>query len=143
MNILIVGCGRVGATLASELSQRGEHVTIIDLDDDAFRRLEPDFQGESGIGDGTDIDVLRRFGIATAGAFIAVTNGDNRNIMAAQIAKIIFNTPIVVCRIYDPKREEIYRKLGLNIISPTTIGAGAILKKLDESTQQNAAQARR
>ncbi len=143
MNIVIVGCGRVGATLASQLSKRGENVTIIDQDDDSFRRLEPDFQGQTQLGDGTDIDVLRRSGLAAADVFIAVTNGDNRNIMAAQIAQIIFNIPTVVCRIYDPKREEIYRKLGLTIISPTTIGAGAILEKLDEKTRQNVAQARR
>jgi len=142
VNIVIVGCGRVGATLASRLSQQKNTITIIDLDDDAFRRLDKSFRGETLIGDGTDQEILRRAGIEDAQAFVAVTNGDNRNIMAAQIAQHIFHTPTVVCRIYDPKREEIYRALGLTVISPTTIGAESILEKLHEATQAATAQSR-
>jgi len=131
MNIVILGCGRVGSTLASMLSQQGHDVTVIDQDGDAFRRLdEATFQGQTVVGDGTDVDVLRRAGLDSADAFVAVTNGDNRNIMAAQIAKHIFQTTSVVCRIYDQKREEIYRKLGLVSVSPTTLGAQMIMDQL-------------
>jgi len=131
MNIVILGCGRVGSTLASMLSQQGHDVTVIDQDGDAFRRLdETTFQGQTVVGDGTDVDVLRRAGLDSADAFVAVTNGDNRNIMAAQIAQHIFQTTSVVCRIYDQKREEIYRKLGLVSVSPTTLGAQMIMDQL-------------
>ena len=113
------------------LSQQGHDVTVIDQDGDAFRRLdEATFQGQTVVGDGTDVDVLRRAGLDSADAFVAVTNGDNRNIMAAQIAKHIFQTTSVVCRIYDQKREEIYRKLGLVSVSPTTLGAQMIMDQL-------------
>ncbi len=131
MNIVILGCGRVGSTLASRLSQEGHDVTVIDQDGDAFRRLdEATFQGQTVVGDGTDEDVLRRAGLQDADAFVAVTNGDNRNIMAAQLAQYIFQTKLVVCRIYDQKREEIYRKLGLVSVSPTTLGAQMIMDQL-------------
>lgn len=131
MNIVILGCGRVGSTLASMLSDSGHDVTVIDQDGDAFRRLnEKTFHGQTVVGDGTDEDVLRRAGLESADAFVAVTNGDNRNIMAAQVAQHIFQTENVVCRIYDQKREEIYRKLGLVSVSPTTLGAQMIMDQL-------------
>ena len=89
----------------------------------SFRRLPSTFQGAAVVGDGTDEDSLKRAGIEEADAFVAVTQGDNRNVMAAQIAKHIFNVPKVVCRIYDPLREEMYHTLGMETISPTTVGA--------------------
>lgn len=123
MKLLILGCGRVGAALATMLSAEGHDVTIIDMNPDAFGRLGPDFRGMTFLGDGTDEDVLRRAGIEQSDAFAAVTNGDNRNIMAAQIAKYIFHVKRVMCRIYDPMRQETYNALGLESISPTIVGA--------------------
>lgn len=123
MKIVILGCGRVGATLATMMSAEGHTVTIIDQNSDSFNRLGPEYQGEQLIGDGTDEDVLRRAGLEECDAFAAVTNGDNRNIMSAQIAKLTFHVPKVICRIYDPIRQETYNGLGLESISPTIVGA--------------------
>ncbi len=114
-----MGCGRVGSELAVRLDVEGHQVTVLDINPDAFRRLPPDFKGRRVVGNGIDQDVLRRVGLAEADVFIAVTQGDNRNVMAAQIAKHIFQVPKVICRIYDPIREEIYRELGLETYSPT------------------------
>jgi trk system potassium uptake protein TrkA len=121
MKVVIMGCGRVGSELAVQLEGEGHQVTVLDINPDAFRRLPPDFKGRRVVGNGIDQDVLRRVGVAEADVFIAVTQGDNRNVMAAQIAKYIFQVPRVVCRIYDPVREEIYRGLGLETFSPTRI----------------------
>lgn len=123
MNVVIMGCGRVGAQLAAMLDEDGHKVTILDTEPYSFRRLPANFRGEALVGDGTDEDSLKRAGIEEADAFVAVTQGDNRNVMAAQIAKHVFNVPKVVCRIYDPLREELYHILGLETISPTTVGA--------------------
>jgi len=123
MNIVIMGCGRVGAQLAAMLDEEGHKVTVLDRDADSFRRLPANFQGTALIGDGTDEDAQRRAGIEEADAFVAVTEGDNRNVMAAQIAKNIFNVPTVACRVYDPLREEMYQALGLETFSPTMVGA--------------------
>jgi len=123
MNVIIMGCGRVGARLAVVLAAEGHTVTVLDIDPYSFRWLPQDFSGRSLIGDGTDQNVLRNAGIEEADAFVAVTQGDNRNVMAAQIAKHIFKVPKVACRIYDPLREEMYRELGLETTSPTVVGA--------------------
>jgi trk system potassium uptake protein TrkA len=131
MKVVIMGCGRVGARLASLLEQDGHTVTIIDNDSYSFRRLAPDFQGTALIGNGIDEDVLVNAGIEEAGAFIALTQGDNRNIMATQIAKHIFNVPRAVCRIYDPLRRDMYAELGIETISPTTIFAQILREKLE------------
>lgn len=126
MRLLIIGCGRVGATLANIMNKSGHTVTVIDLNSDAFERLGADFEGTTIVGDGTDEDVLIRAGIEEADAFAAVTNGDNRNILAAQIAKYTFAVDKVICRIYDPIRQETYNALGLESISPTVVGAKLI-----------------
>ena len=131
MKVVIMGCGRVGARLASLLEQDGHTATIIDNDPYSFRRLAPDFQGTALIGNGIDEDVLRSAGIEEADAFIALTQGDNRNVMASQIAKHIFNVPRTVCRIYDPLRRDMYAKLGVDTISPTTIFAQILREKLE------------
>jgi trk system potassium uptake protein len=123
VKIVILGCGRVGSTLATMLDLAGHTVSIIDYTSDAFQRLSPDFGGETILGNGVDEEVLVRAGIKEADAFVAVTNGDNRNIMSSQIAKEIFRVKKVMCRIYDPIREEIYHELGLETISPTKVGA--------------------
>ena len=131
MRVLIMGCGRVGAALATMLDKEGHRVTILDLNPNQFRRLPPDFGGTSVVGNGVDQDTLRRAGIENADAFATVTQGDNRNLMAAQIAKHIFNVPKVVCRIYDPIREEIYSSLGLETISPTIVTSNLLKEVLE------------
>jgi trk system potassium uptake protein TrkA len=124
MRVVILGCGRVGAMLAQLLVSEGHDVTVIDQDSDAFRRLGSDFpQSQTVIGNGTDVDVLRRAGLEEADAFVATTNGDNRNIMAAEIARLTFGVEKVLCRIYDPIRQETYNGLGLESICPTIVGA--------------------
>jgi trk system potassium uptake protein TrkA len=119
MRTVIMGCGRVGAELAALLDRQGDEVTILDIDPDAFGQLPSDFKGACVVGNGIDQDVLQRIGLAEADAFVAVTPGDNRNVMACQIAKHIFGVPKVVCRVFDPIRQELYRGLGLDTISPT------------------------
>ncbi len=131
MKAVIMGCGRVGARLAGLLDADGHSVTILDTDTYSFRRLPPTFKGNALIGNGLDQEVLKRSGIEEADAFVATTQGDNRNIMAAQIAKNIFNVPKVVSRIYDPLRQELYSTLGLETISPTTIFAQILREKLE------------
>ena len=131
MKVIIMGCGRVGAHLSGLLDNDGHQVTILDINDYSFRRLPPAFNGTALLGDGTDEEVLRKAGMEEADAFIAVTQGDNRNVMAAQIAKHIFNVPRVICRFYDPLRKELYESLGLETFSPTTIIAQMLKGKLE------------
>ncbi len=131
MKIVIMGCGRVGARLAGILDKNGHSVTILDSDSYSFRRLPTDFQGTALLGNGIDEESLRRAGIEEADAFIALTQGDNRNIMSTQMAKHIFNVPRTLCRIYDPLRRDLYEKLGVEAISPTTIFAEILREKLE------------
>ena len=131
MKIVIMGCGRVGAQLAGLLDTDGHSVTILDTDASSFRRLPPTFKGTALVGNGLDQEVLKRAGVEEVDAFVAVTQGDNRNIMAAQVAKHIFNVPRVVCRIYDPLRQELYSTLGLETLGPTTIFAQMLKDKLE------------
>lgn len=126
MKLVIVGCGRVGAMAAIALSKAGHQVTVVDSNRRAFDRLGDDFSGEMVLGNGIDEDVLRQAGIESADGFASLTNGDNRNIMAAQIAREIFKVPRVITRIYDPIREDVYRELGLNTLCPTLSGARRI-----------------
>ncbi len=130
MRIVIAGCGRVGSALAVKLEQAGHEVTVIDQDSQAFSRLPDEFRGSTIVGTGIDEDVLRKAGTAAADAFAAVMTGDNRNIMAAQVAMHTFHVPQVVARIYDPMRAAIYRTLGVNTMCPTLIGADLIAKDL-------------
>jgi trk system potassium uptake protein TrkA len=132
MKIVIMGCGRVGARLAGILDKNGHTVTVLDNDSYSFRRLPADFDGTALLGNGTDEETLRRAGIEQADAFLALTQGDNRNIMSAQMVKHIFNVPRVLCRIYDPLRRDLYEKLGLEAISPTTIFAELLRGKLED-----------
>jgi trk system potassium uptake protein TrkA len=131
MKIIIMGCGRVGAQLASLLEQDGHEITVIDTDAYSFRRLPPDFSGTALLGNGMDEDTLERAGIKKADVFIAMTQGDNRNVMAAQIAKHIFNVPRVISRIYDPLRQELYDTLGIEAFSPTSIFAELVREKIE------------
>jgi trk system potassium uptake protein len=130
MQVVILGCGRVGSTLALMLVSEGCDVSIIDLDPSAFRRLGEDFKGRAIQGVGISADILREAGIESAEAFLAVTNGDNTNIMAAQIAKVIFKVPRVMARIYDPLRAEVYREADIETLCITTLGAGIFHDRL-------------
>jgi len=131
MKVIIMGCGRVGAQWATLLDKEGHQVTTLDTDAYSFRRLPPDFSGTALIGNGVNEEVLKKAGIEEADAFVAVTQGDNRNVMACQIARHVFKVPKVVCRIYDPLRCEIYSSLGLEAISPTSIFAQMLKEKLE------------
>ena len=133
MFVIIMGCGRVGARVASQLSRAGHEVTILDTNPGAFRRLDEDYNGNRTVGNGIDADVLRRAGIERADVFIASTQGDNRNIMASEVARHIFNVPKVVARIYDPLRQETFDLLGIETISPTVVGANEFLKRIEPS----------
>ena len=116
-----MGCGRVGSNVATALERDGHAITVLDTDQNQFRRLPHNFKGASIVGSGLDSTVLKDAGIEHADVFIAVTQGDNRNLMASQIAKTIFNVPKVVCRVYDPIRGELYKTRGLITISSTTV----------------------
>ncbi len=133
MRVVIMGCGRVGSTLARQMEQAGHKVTVIDSNSDSFLRLPSDFKGEKIVGNGVDEEGLRRAGIETADAFAAVTNGDNRNIMASQVAKEIFHIKKIVCRIYDPIRESTYREMGMETFCPTLVGAQILFNALTGS----------
>jgi trk system potassium uptake protein TrkA len=136
MKVVIMGCGRVGAALATMLDAEGHDVMVLDIKADAFRRLPAEFGGKHHVGNGIDPDVQARIGVGEADAFVAVTQGDNRNVMATQIAKHIFGVKRTLCRIYDPIREEIYSGLGLETISPTIVGARLLKMALDQGPQR-------
>jgi trk system potassium uptake protein TrkA len=103
----------------------------MDLESHSFRRLPAAYGGKAIVGNGIDEDALKRAGIEEADVFVAVTQGDNRNVMASQIAKHIFKVPKVVCRIYDPVREEMYRQLGIQTLSPTVVGARMMMELVE------------
>ncbi len=130
MKVLIMGCGRVGARLASLLDEDGHEVTVLDNDVYSFRRLPSTFGGSALFGNGIDEEALKKAGIEEVDIFVALTQGDNRNVMSCQMAKHVFNVPRVMCRIYDPLREEMYAALGLETISPTKIFAQLLREKL-------------
>ena len=133
MNIIIMGCGRVGEQLSWLLSAEGHAVTVIDYDATALDRLGPGFPGRKITGVGFDYDVLIEAGIERADAFAATSSSDNANIVAARIARNVFKVPRVVARLYDPRRAEIYQRLGLLTISSTTWGAERIRELLTHS----------
>jgi len=130
MKYLIVGCGRVGSTLAKLLTAESHDVTVVDENPSAFRRLGTHFAGRVEVGTGIDNDVLARAGAESADGFVAVTDGDNRNVMAALIAQRMFHIKKIVARIYDPPRGQLYRELGIETVCPTTIGAKIVRDKL-------------
>lgn len=136
MNIVIMGCGRVGARVASTLDHQGHRVSIIDIEPHAFSRLPPEFGGDTIIGTGIDEDVLKAAGIEEADAFIATSNGDNRNIMAGQVARVMFGVQRVVLRIYDPVREDTYRRLGYTTACPTTKISSLIIDSIIQASAE-------
>jgi len=123
MRVIIMGCGRVGSRLANVLDAEGHDVTVVDVKARSFRRLRENFGGRTVLGTGIDEDILREAGAEQADAFIATTEGDNRNIMAAQVAQKVFNVPTVIARIYDVGRSEVFEKLGIKTYCPTLLGA--------------------
>jgi trk system potassium uptake protein TrkA len=130
---MIVGCGRVGSQLALLLSQEGHNVVIVDKNPESFKRLGGAFNGVTAAGNGFDEVFLKELKIDRQDAFVAVTSGDNTNLMATQIAKKIFKVPRVIARVYDPKRADIYKKLGMDIISGTALVAAMIRDKIIEN----------
>lgn len=122
MRVLIMGCGRVGSGLAARFADEGHEVTIVDTDAFAFRRLLPSFQGRRMVGSGTDDRTLIEAGIEQADVFVALASGDNRNILASQKARHIYQVDTVVTRVKDPLRAELFSRLGLRTFSPTKVG---------------------
>lgn len=127
---MIMGCGRVGASLARALERAGHEVAIIDQDETAFRRLGSSFEGRRVVGMGFDRDTLREAGIADAYAFAAVSSGDNSNILAARVAREKFGVENVVARIYDPGRAEIYQRLGIPTVATVKWTSDQVLRRL-------------
>jgi trk system potassium uptake protein TrkA len=133
MYVIIVGCGRVGSQLAKLLSAEGHNVVVIDKSDASLERLGGGFNGLTLVGNGFDLNLLRQAGIEKADAFCALTNGDNTNLISAQVAKKIFHVPKVIARVYDPARAHIYAALGLDVISGTVLFASMLRDKIIES----------
>lgn len=130
MHYVIMGCGRVGSSLARALERRGHSVAVVDVSVDAFRRLGPDFKGRTVTGVGFDRDVLVQAGIRTASGFAAVSNGDNSNILAARVARENFGIDNVVARIYDQGRAEVYERLGIPTVATVRWTANQVLRRL-------------
>ncbi|WP_214415392.1 potassium channel family protein [Sphaerisporangium fuscum] len=130
MHIVIMGCGRVGSTLAHILEDSGHSVAIIDRDPQAFRRLRAGFRGRRVTGIGFDRDVLEEAGIESAGAYVAVSSGDNSNIISARVARETFGVDNVVARIYDPRRAEVYQRLGIPTVATVRWTADQILRRV-------------
>lgn len=130
VHIVIMGCGRVGSSLARSLEKRDHTVAVIDMDVDAFRRLGPDFAGRTVKGVGFDREVLVEAGIANADGFAAVSSGDNSNILAARVVRETFGVGNVVARIYDPGRAEVYERLGIPTVATVRWTADQVLRRL-------------
>jgi trk system potassium uptake protein TrkA len=130
MNVIVMGCGRVGEQISQLMAAKGHAVAVIDQDAVALARLGPDFRGQRVLGLGFDRRVLLEAGIEQAEGFAATSSSDNANIVAARLARNVFHVPKVVARLFDPQRAEIYRRLGLVTISSTTWGAERILELL-------------
>lgn len=130
MHIVIMGCGRVGSTLALSLESRGHSVAVVDRNGESFRRLGPEFTGLTITGEGFDRQVLTAAGIERADGFAAVSSGDNSNIISARVARETFGVQRVVARIYDPKRAEVYERLGIPTVATVRWTADRMLRQL-------------
>jgi trk system potassium uptake protein len=139
MRVIIVGSGRVGAGLASQLADEGHEVVILDVSTESFRRLVPGFSGQALRGDGTDSSVLERAGAGEAEWFFALTNGDNRNVLAAQLARQAFDIPHVLCKINDPLRARAYATMGIDTINRTGMMLDSIGRYMGRPAQAGAA----
>ena len=136
MNLLIVGCGRVGSQLAVSLSRRGHAVAVVDRRAQAFDQLEDDFSGYTVEGVPIDTEVLRQAGIEGCDILVAVTNDDNLNLMVGQVAKEIFGVPKVLIRTYDPRRREVFSQFGLHTVCPTSITTDTLLSIIEEDIEE-------
>ncbi|MGA8257694.1 MAG: TrkA family potassium uptake protein [Nocardioides sp.] len=130
MHVVIMGCGRVGSTLARSLEDRNHTVAVIDSEPDSFRRLGPAFNGDKITGYGFDQEVLEKAGIRRADAFAAVSSGDNSNIIAARVARETFGIQQVVARIYDPGRAEVYQRLGITTVATVKWTSDQVLRRI-------------
>lgn len=130
VHVIVVGCGRVGRELAMALERDGHSVSVIDKDRNAFHELPEGFGGKAIVGFGFDRDHLEQAGIQEAGALAAVTNGDNTNILTARIARMTYEVPYVVARIYDPRRAVIYRQLGIATVAAVAWTTDQVLRRL-------------
>lgn len=130
MHVIIGGCGRVGAQLAEQLSDQGHDVVIVDTDEAAFQRLGTAFNGEALVGDITDKDMLVRAGVERADAMAAVTQSDNANLMAVQLATVLYDVPHTVARLFNPQRERSYHKMGVRYVSETSMIVAALRNDL-------------
>lgn len=131
--VIVIGCGRVGAQLANLLDAAGDAVVIVDRSASSFKRLSPDFGGSTMVGDAKNGKLLERAGIRSADALVTATQGDNTNIMIAQIAQRVYNVKQVVARCYDPVRSDAYAALGLRTVCPTRVGAQMLRDALQDS----------
>jgi trk system potassium uptake protein len=136
MHVVIGGCGRVGAEMTVSLARQGHTVSVIDKDPRKFDRLPPGFDGQTFVGFVFDRETLESAGIRDAGAFIAVTNGDNSNILSARVAREAYGVDKVVARIYDPRRAEIYRRLGIPTVATVQWASAQIYDLLFEGFGQ-------
>ncbi len=130
MHVVILGCGRVGSLLADRLDEAGHSVAIVDQDPQSFRRLTGRFSGSTVKGIGFDRETLEKAGIERAHAFAAVSSGDNTNILAARVARETYGVEHVVARIYDPRRAEVYQRLGIPTVATVSWTAGQIMRRL-------------
>src|SRR5205809_4319644 len=128
MKVLVIGCGRVGSSIAKQLDREGWEVSVVDEKDEALNRLGTGWTGGFIVGHGMDIDILRAAGIEDADAVVVATNGDNTNLVIAQVAQKRFDNQCVVVRVLDPARAQFYRELGLRTISPTSTAIDALLE---------------
>ena len=133
MNILVIGCGKVGSQLASMLSEEGHDVSVIDRDTKNFEMLDDNFSGMTTVGVPIDQDVLKQAGIESCDAVAAVSQDDNLNIMCSQLAREIFKVPPVLARIYDPAREDVFSHFGLHTVCPTNLTVSAVKSALTEN----------
>jgi len=131
--IVIIGCGRLGSHLANHLSRAGHSLVVIDREEETFSNLSPDFSGFRVTGDATQISILKAAKLKQADVLFAVTHEDNVNLMVAQVARKIFSVSQVMARVFDPKREEIYARLGIGTICPTSVAAEMFLHTVDDA----------
>jgi trk system potassium uptake protein TrkA len=136
VRVIIVGCGRVGTLLTLELSKAGHDVTVIDKNPAAFVRLPPGFEARTLVGLGFDRDILEEAGVKEADAFLAVSSGDNSNILSARVAREHYHVPKVIARIYDPMRADIYERLNIPTVSTTRWGVKQMVLMLSHTREE-------
>ena len=134
--IVIIGCGRLGSHLANRLSHAGHGVVAVDSDESAFGNLSAEYSGFRVEGDATELAVLREAKVDKADLVIAATRDDNVNLMVAQVAKAAFAVPRAVARVFDPRREAVYRRLGIETVCPTAVAAGLFLDIVSEAASK-------